>query len=166
MSFLSCALLLLSAALPANQDPASRPASRQVPQDTRATRASETQPKEKELTQEAAARIVRERLGLEFAVTESKLRRKLIRTKTPWGFKIKDVTEDSPAARAGLKPGMIVLSFDRGAIVEVKDLAARLLDAKPGERITLIGSRYREGVSILSRHPWEDFAVEVTLPAK
>jgi putative serine protease PepD len=62
------------------------------------------------------------------------------------GVKIKDVTngaqvttvvEDSPAAKAGLKVGDVVTSFDGRAITSADDLTAAVFHAKSGDTVTV-----------------------------
>jgi PAS domain S-box-containing protein len=46
-----------------------------------------------------------------------------------------EVVEDGPAARAGLKPGDVLLSIDGRAIVSAADVERTLLAARPGARL-------------------------------
>lgn len=53
------------------------------------------------------------------------------------GFKIDDVLKESPAEKAGLKKGDIILSIDEIDINSVKDFADILKRYKPGDRIKI-----------------------------
>ncbi len=57
--------------------------------------------------------------------------------KTDEGVKVERVTEDSPADRAGITAGSIILSIDGQPVKDVDDLRIYLLDKSKGETITL-----------------------------
>jgi serine protease Do len=54
---------------------------------------------------------------------------------------VANVEPDSPAARAGLKPGDVVLSANGKPLESVKALARTVADARPGSTLTLEVSR-------------------------
>jgi S1-C subfamily serine protease len=62
--------------------------------------------------EQTAATQIEQQLGVKFAVTTSKIRRRMIRTDTPWGIAIRSVAEGSVAAKVGLERGTIVLAVD------------------------------------------------------
>jgi hypothetical protein len=53
------------------------------------------------------------------------------------GVKFADVRENSPAARAGLKPGDILVEFDGKAISNLYDFTYALRGKKPGDEVTV-----------------------------
>jgi len=53
------------------------------------------------------------------------------------GALVSDVTDNSPAARAGVKTGDTVVSVNGTEILEPKDLARRIAQIKPGEPVDL-----------------------------
>jgi serine protease Do len=53
------------------------------------------------------------------------------------GALVSDVTENSPAAKAGVKTGDTVVSVNGTEILEPKDLARRIAQIKPGEPVDL-----------------------------
>jgi serine protease Do len=53
------------------------------------------------------------------------------------GALVSDVTENSPAAKAGLRTGDTVVSVNGTEILEPKDLARRIAQIKPGEPVDL-----------------------------
>lgn len=108
---------------------------------------------------------IREVLGLEVSVAMSKLRRAAIGTRTPYGFSVRSVAADSVAAAAGLKRGDVVLEIDGAPWRDVAALGVLLGKLKPGEKVVLQGARRKAGTTLLDRHPWEDFRIELTLPA-
>jgi serine protease Do len=57
------------------------------------------------------------------------------------GSLVANVEPDSPAARAGLKPGDVVLSANGKPLESVKALARTVADARPGSTLTLEVSR-------------------------
>lgn len=90
--------------------------------------------------------------GLTFAVLESKIRRNLIRTSTPYGFKIKRVSAGSPADRAGLEPGWLLMMVDGKPIREVGDIDRLLWSIDAGGKAELQCERKAKGGP--RRHPW------------
>jgi putative serine protease PepD len=53
------------------------------------------------------------------------------------GALIQDVTAGSPAAKAGLQAGDLVVALDGQAVTSQDDLVSRIRDHKPGDRVTL-----------------------------
>lgn len=110
-------------------------------------------------SERVAAAVIEDRLGIRFSVIASKIRRSIISTRTPYGFMIRSVRPDSPAARAGLKRGDIFLRVDGDPIRRLEDLAGRLKDSSKNLRID--GVRRRKDVGLLSRSPWRDLTIVV-----
>ena len=61
--------------------------------------------------------------------------------KTPGGALVASVDENGPAAKAGIKPGDVILSFNGHAISRSSELPAQVADVKPGTAATLQISR-------------------------
>ncbi|HET9449903.1 MAG TPA: PDZ domain-containing protein, partial [Aggregicoccus sp.] len=53
------------------------------------------------------------------------------------GALVAAVEPGSPAERAGLQPGMVVVEAGRAPVEDPASLVARLRDAKPGEAVLL-----------------------------
>ena len=69
---------------------------------------------------------------------------------------VTEITEDSPAERAGLKPGDLILAVDGEQIQRDADLRETLSAYQPGDRIELTvrrGDRERDIQVSLGRHP-------------
>ena len=64
------------------------------------------------------------------------------------GVLVASVTEDSPAAAAGLRAGDVITSVDEGAIDEVSDLRRRLSRIDPGEEFEIIVVRNKEQLTL------------------
>ena len=103
-------------------------------------------------------------LGLEFSVVASKLRRWIIRTKTPHGFAVRTVAPGSLADQASIKPGTIILEVDGQPFREAGELEAVLGKAKPGQVIELLCSDRKKPRRLLDRNPWVQRKVELVLP--
>lgn len=56
---------------------------------------------------------------------------------TEQGLTIREVTEDSPAAQAGLKPGDIIAQMDDKSIRSREDMTAFLSDKQPADKVTI-----------------------------
>ena len=54
------------------------------------------------------------------------------------GAVVQEVTPDSPAARAGLQPGDVVVSIDGKAVQDRSELVAAIRGHKPGDKVTLV----------------------------
>lgn len=57
--------------------------------------------------------------------------------KQPGGALVSSVEQDSPAARAGLQPGDVILSIDDEKVARSIDLSARVAEVRPGETVRL-----------------------------
>ena len=55
--------------------------------------------------------------------------------------KIDEVTEDGPAAAAGLKPGDVITAFDGKDVSTPDDIRAQLRKKKPGDEVTVVVKR-------------------------
>jgi hypothetical protein len=61
----------------------------------------------------------------------------------PRGALVLKVADDSPAERAGILPGDIILEFDRHTIHTIKDLIALVQETPPGKRVKVVLWRNR-----------------------
>ena len=114
----------------------------------------------------AAVAEVRESIGAELAVTESYVRRSVISTRTPYGFKVKDVAPRTPAARAEIVAGDLLLEWGGKPIVSVAELREWIAAAEPGSTVTVTIARKKKNVGLLSRHPWEAVEAKIEIPKK
>ena len=64
------------------------------------------------------------------------------------GVLVTSVTEDSPAAAAGLRAGDVITSVDEGAIDEVSGLRRRLSRIDPGEEFEVVVVRNKEQLTL------------------
>ena len=114
---------------------------------------------------EAPSVRIQKSTGLTFSVLESKIRRSIISTDTPYGFKVKGVDAGSPAARSGLKRGDVVLEWNGKPLRKVVELA-RWLDADPsGAAVTVKISRLERGKKrrlFRMRSPWVESEVSLS----
>lgn len=108
-----------------------------------------------------AASRVRAAIGCEFAILESKIRRSIISTDTPYGFKVAAVDAGSPADKAGVEAGWLLMEWEGRPIREIAQLDQWLWTVPAGGEVVVDYARKKKNVSIWSRHPWEDG--EVTL---
>jgi len=76
---------------------------------------------------------------------------------TTEGLLITEVKEFSPAARAGLQAGEIILEVNRNKVASVKEFQAILKKAEPDEEIILLVRREEAGSKI-------DFIVTLRIP--
>ncbi len=105
--------------------------------------------------EQAAASAIHKSLGVGFAVVESKIRRSIIRTRTPYGFKVSKVEKDSLAARAGWKEGDVLLEWNGQPVKALVELDRAIKKAKRGEPARFKLARYKKDSSIWSRQPWQ-----------
>lgn len=140
------ALTVLAAAAPAQAEPTT--------QEGAPAPLATVAPKAKDRVQAAT--------GLRFAVFESKLRRNIISTDTPYGFKVKRVADDSPADRAGIARGWLLMKWAGHPVYQVDELDSWLWELPAGAEVEVEYTR-RKKVSILSRKPWEDGKVTVKI---
>jgi S1-C subfamily serine protease len=116
-----------------------------------------SQPRESSADDRAVV-VVREKLGIELAVAESRLRRSIISTRTPYGFLIRRVEPHSLAERAGLRAGDILLEWSGAPIEEVEPLAKQLERALvDGGRVPVVYARKRPNVPLTfpATDPWQ-----------
>lgn len=121
------------------------------------------EPQPKPDPEQQAATAIKESLGVEFSVLESKIRRSIIRTKTPYGFKISKVEKDSVADKAGWKAGDILLEFNEKPLKTLGDLNNGIQKARADGSGKYKLSRYKKNVPITSRQPWETVEGKVTM---
>lgn len=110
-----------------------------------------------------AAPEVHEALGVKLGVIESYIRRSIISTDTPYGFIIKEVDPDTPAARAGWKKGDVLLEWDGQPVRTVAKLNQWIREAKRGSRVPFKISRRKSLAEGYSRHPWVEIEGEIRL---
>lgn len=60
------------------------------------------------------------------------------------GAELSRITKDSPAAQAGLKPGDVVIRFDRSPVGSFGDLASLVRKLEPGDRVPVVVKRMDE----------------------
>ncbi len=113
--------------------------------------------------EQMAASAIHKSLGVEFAVAESKIRRSIIRTKTPYGFKMSKVEKDSPAATAGWKEGDVLLEWNSQPIKALTDLDTAITKLKKGEAGKFKLARLKKDEPIWSRQPWQHVEGQVVL---
>src|SRR5262245_24972011 len=105
--------------------------------------------------EQQAATAIKKSLGVELNVAESKLRRSIIRTKMPYGFKISTVEKNSLADKAGWREGDIILKWDDQPLKTLTDLNDGVQKSKGRVAGKFRLARYKKNVSIWSRQPWE-----------
>jgi len=84
----------------------------------------------------AHGRVVRGRMGVVIQDVNQELAQSFGLAK-PAGALVSSVEKDSPAAKAGLEPGDVILSLNGQEIAGSSDLPPRVADLKPGSRATL-----------------------------
>ena len=105
--------------------------------------------------------VIRESTGITFSVLGSLLRCNIIRTRTPYGFAIRRVAKDSPAAKAGLKRGDVVLEWDGKPLRKTSELA-RWIEALPDDaQVRVRYARRKRPIRLGSRKPWETRAAVI-----
>src|SRR5262245_4767376 len=105
--------------------------------------------------EQKAATAIKKSLGVEFNVAESKLRRTIIRTTTPYGFKLGTVDKNSLADKAGWKDGDIILEWNEQPLKTLTDLNDGVQKSKGDVPGKFKLARYKKNVPIWSRQPWE-----------
>ena len=79
------------------------------------------------------------------------------------GVMVVDAQENSPADRAGLRAGDVVLSFEDDELASPQDLVSRVRERRPGEKVTLMvgrGGRAIKGdVSLARREAAPDVVI-------
>ena len=105
--------------------------------------------------EQQAAQSIQKQLGVEFSITESKIRRWIIRTKTPYGFKIKKVVANSKAAQADWRVGDVLMEWNEAPIKNLVDLEDGLKKAHEADNAKFKLSRYKNE-PWRSRQPWKD----------
>lgn len=113
--------------------------------------------------EQQAAQAIQKQLGVEFAVAESKIRRSIIRTKTPYGFKIKSIEPNSTASQAGWQVDDILMEWNATPIKNLTDLEEGLKKSAGDATANYKLSRYKKNQPALSRQPWEDVAGKIKL---
>lgn len=110
-----------------------------------------------------AGQTIRDATGLRFKTVESIIRRNIISTSTPYGFKIKSVDADSPAARAGLRKGDVLLEWDAKPIKSRTEFSQWLDDAERGKPVAIRYARLKSDRTLGSRRPWKEIEGTMTL---
>lgn len=100
------------------------------------------------------------RTGLRFSELESVLRRNIISTKTAYGMKVSAVEPDSPAERAGVERGDIVMKWAGVPLETTHQLAHTLRERATASEVAVELSRYA-ATSIFSRRPWKSLEVRL-----
>jgi len=110
-----------------------------------------------------ARRIVREQTGLTFAWFESLIRRSIISTDTPYGFKVERVNPGSPAGKAGIRRGDVILEWDGRPLRSLGKLGRRLHEIAPGTRVSVLVARKKPRTGLFPRNPWREFDATLEL---
>src|SRR5690606_3120207 len=84
----------------------------------------------------ANGRVTRGRLGVAIQEVDDSLARSFGLDK-PMGALVTSVDEDSGAAKAGVRPGDIILAVDQARVVRAVDLARAIAERNPGDEIGL-----------------------------
>ncbi len=121
---------------------------------------AEQQPADPEKT---AANAIQKSLGVEFAILESKFRRSITSTKTPFGFKIRKVENGSVASKAGWNDGDVLLEWNEKPIKTVAEVDQVIQAAKSGDAVKYKLARFKKDEPITSRQPWEYITGQVVL---
>jgi len=150
---LACCLLALAVTCVAQQSEAKKPAPKPS--------APAAAPKQDANAHPLAAKA----LGIQFAVLSSKVRRSIIRTKSPYGFAVRKVAKGSLAAAAGIKKGTIILKIDGKPFRQVAELETVLKAAKPGQVISVDCSDRKKKAKLFGRR-WDHRVVKLVLPKK
>ena len=92
-------------------------------------------------TAATSARAAQGYLGVTTQSTDADLRQSLDLARD--GLLVNDVSRDSPADRAGIERGDVILSFNSRSVTEPSDLRQLVRDTEPGRTVTL--SIWRDG---------------------
>jgi S1-C subfamily serine protease len=69
---------------------------------------------------------------------------------------VTSVSDDSVAARAGLKAGDVVTSFKGTAVNDASDVRRQVQDLKEGEEFTMVVTRDRKPVTLKGKAEWPE----------
>ena len=72
------------------------------------------------------------------------------------GVLVTSVSDDSVAARAGLKAGDVVTSFNGTAVNDASDVRRQVQDLKEGEEFTMVVTRDRKPVTLKGKAEWPE----------
>jgi S1-C subfamily serine protease len=116
--------------------------------------ANGARPQESPEPVQRAAAAIKKSLGVEFSILESQIRRSVTSTKTPYGFKIREVEKNSTAAKAGWKEGDILLEWNGQPVRQLDELETAIQKSNAGGGIKVKLARYKKDAPALSRQPW------------
>lgn len=117
----------------------------------------------------SGGRVARGRIGVEAGGVSPELAQSIGLPK-PQGALVGRVVPDAPAAKAGIEPGDIILTFDGKPIEKSSDLPRAVGNTKPGSTTT--ASVYRRGktlnvpITVAEIEPDEGAAVKAEAPQK
>jgi serine protease Do len=108
-------------------------------------------------------KVVRGWLGLIIQDMDENLAQSFGAGKTEGGILVSEITPGSPAEKAGLKQGDIVLSLNGSKLADVTDLRNRIAMTAPGSSITLeiVRDGHNEQVSVVIAEQPSDFSESV-----
>jgi S1-C subfamily serine protease len=112
---------------------------------------------------QTAGEAIRKATGLRLSVLESVIRRNIISTRTPYGYKVRSVDDDSPGSRAGLKPGDVLLEWDGQPIKSRTELRRWIDESERGAAIPIKYARLKQPRRLLDRKPWVEHEGSIML---